>query len=164
MAFISLFTIFDTKRPFFHCLPVLIQNGLYSTVRHFLCQMTFLPLPPPSNITAPPTFIHPAHRHYCPCLPAVVYLALFIPLACFLLFTTFDPKWRAFHFLVADEQLYKRLCPSVRPSVRPSVGPLVSTSRKVEKPAFPPLPTRPQLMAVYPALLNHDSSLQKEMK
>ena len=27
-----------------------------------------------------------------------------------------------FFFLVADTQLYKRLCPSVRPSVRPSVG------------------------------------------
>ena len=52
-------------------------------------------------------------------------------------------KWAT--FLVADERLYKRLCPSV--------GPLVSTSRKVEKPAFPPLPTRPRLiLAVYPAL------------
>ena len=28
-------------------------------------------------------------------------------------------------FLVADTQLYKRLCPSVGPSVRRSVGPLV---------------------------------------
>ena len=52
-------------------------------------------------------------------------------------------------FLVADTQLYKSLCPSVRPSVRPSVN----TSRKVRKHAFPPLPTRPQLvLAVYPAL------------
>ena len=56
------------------------------------------------------------------------------------------------HFLVADTQLYKRLCPSVGPSVGPLVGPLVSTSRKVGKRAFPPLPTRPQLMAAYPAL------------
>ena len=30
-----------------------------------------------------------------------------------------------FRFLVADTQLYKRLCPSVRPLVRWSVGPLV---------------------------------------
>ena len=51
-------------------------------------------------------------------------------------------------FLVADTQLYERLCPSVGRSV----GPLVSTSRKVEKRAYPPLPNRPQLMAVYPAL------------
>ena len=36
-------------------------------------------------------------------------------------------------FLVADTQLYKRLCPSVRPSVRPSVGPSVTTSGKVGK-------------------------------
>ena len=57
-------------------------------------------------------------------------------------------------FLVADKRLYKRLCPSVRPSVRWSVGPSVSTSRKVGKRAFPPLPTRPRLvLAVYPALL-----------
>ena len=51
-------------------------------------------------------------------------------------------------FLVADTQLYKRLCPSVRPLV----GRSVTTSRKVRKRAFPPLPTHPQLMAVYPAL------------
>ena len=62
------------------------------------------------------------------------------------------------NFLVADTQLYKSLCPSVRRSVcrsvRPSVGPSVNTSRKVWKRAFPPLPTRPQLvLAVYPALL-----------
>ena len=63
------------------------------------------------------------------------------------------PRQRA--FLVADTQLYKRLCPSVRPSVGWSVGPLVSTSRKVWKCAFPPLPTRPQLMAVYPALFKY---------
>ena len=38
-------------------------------------------------------------------------------------------------------------------SVRPSVGRSVSMSRKVWKRAFPPLPTRPQLvLAVYPAL------------
>ena len=55
-----------------------------------------------------------------------------------------------FSFLVADTQLYKSLCPSVRRSVRRSVN----TSRKVWKRAFPPLPTRPQLvLAVYPALL-----------
>ena len=48
--------------------------------------------------------------------------------------------------LIADSQLYKRLCPSVRPSVGWSVGPLVSTSRKVWKCAYPPLPTRPQLV------------------
>ena len=52
------------------------------------------------------------------------------------------------HFLVADTQLYKRLCPSVRWLV----GRSVDTSRKVRKRAFPPLPTRPQLVAVYPAL------------
>ena len=40
----------------------------------------------------------------------------------------------------------------VRPSVCPSVGPSVSTSQKVGKRAYPPLPTRPQLVAVYPAL------------
>ena len=51
-------------------------------------------------------------------------------------------------FLVADTQLYKRLCPSVGRSVGPS-----RSSWKVGKRAFPPLPTRPQLMAVYPALL-----------
>ena len=51
-------------------------------------------------------------------------------------------------FLVADTQLYKRLRPSVRPLVRPG-----SSSWKVGKPTFPPLPTRPQLvLAVYPAL------------
>ena len=44
-------------------------------------------------------------------------------------------------FLVADKRLYKRLCPSIRPSV----GRSVNTSRKVEKRAFPPLPTRPRL-------------------
>ena len=58
-------------------------------------------------------------------------------------------------FLVADTQLYKSLCPSVRRSIRRSVGPSVNTSRNVWKRAFPPLPTRPQLeLAVYPALLN----------
>ena len=49
-----------------------------------------------------------------------------------------------FPFLVADERLYKRLCPSVGPlvrwsvgpSVRRSVGPSVSTRRKVGKQAF----------------------------
>ena len=40
------------------------------------------------------------------------------------------------------------VCPSVRPSVDPS-----RSSWKVGKRAFPPLPTRPQLVAVYPALL-----------
>ena len=53
-------------------------------------------------------------------------------------------------FLVADTQLYKRLCPSVRPLV----GRSVTTSRKVRKRAFPPLPIRPQLVAVYPALFS----------
>ena len=38
------------------------------------------------------------------------------------------------HFLVADTQLYKRLCPSVRWLV----GRSVDTSRKVRKRAFPP--------------------------
>ena len=52
-------------------------------------------------------------------------------------------------FLVADTQLYKKLCPSVRWSVDPSL----STSRKVGKRACPPLPTRPQLAAVYLDLL-----------
>ena len=51
-------------------------------------------------------------------------------------------------FLVADTQLYKRLCLSVGTSV----GPWWS-SWKVWKRAFRPLPTRPQLvLAVYPAL------------
>ena len=55
-------------------------------------------------------------------------------------------------FLVADTQLYKRLCPSVGRLV----GRLVSRlSWKVRKRAFPPLPTRPQLMALYPALFIH---------
>ena len=60
-------------------------------------------------------------------------------------------------FLVADTQLYKRLCPSVRPLV----GPWTRVEKRgnerfrtflVATVAFPPLPTRPQLMAVYPAL------------
>ena len=55
-------------------------------------------------------------------------------------------------FLVADNRLYKRLCPSVGPSVGPS-----RASRKVGKHAFPPLPTRPRLvLAVYLALLNSE--------
>ena len=37
--------------------------------------------------------------------------------------------WKVNEFLVADTQLYKRLCPSIGPSVRPSVGP----SARVEK-------------------------------
>ena len=42
---------------------------------------------------------------------------------------------------------------SVRWTVSPSVRWYVSTSRKVGKHAYPPLPTRPQLvLAVYPAL------------
>ena len=53
-------------------------------------------------------------------------------------------------FLVADTQLYESLCRSVGPLVCPSV----STSRKVGKRAFPPLPTRPQLVSVYPALFS----------
>ena len=59
-----------------------------------------------------------------------------------------DAATHGYVFLVADTQLYKRLCPSVRWLV----GRSVTTSRKVGKRAFPPLPTRPQLMAVYPAL------------
>ena len=55
-------------------------------------------------------------------------------------------------FLVADTQLYKRLCPSVGRLVGWSVHRSVDTSRKVGKRAYPPLPTRPQLVAVYPAL------------
>ena len=64
-------------------------------------------------------------------------------------------------FLVADKRLNKRVFPSVcplvhrsvGPSVGWSVGPLVSTSQKVGKRAFRPLPTRPRLvLAVYPAL------------
>ena len=51
-------------------------------------------------------------------------------------------------FLVADTQLYESLCRSVGPLVCPSV----STSRKVGKLVYPPLPTRQQLVAVYPAL------------
>ena len=46
-------------------------------------------------------------------------------------------------FLVADTQLYKRLCPSVHWSVGRLVGWLVGpsrSSRKVGKHAFPPLP------------------------
>ena len=50
---------------------------------------------------------------------------------------------------------------SVGPSVRPSVYPSVSTSQKVGKRAYPPLPTRPQLMAVYPALLFADTQLYR---
>ena len=53
-------------------------------------------------------------------------------------------------FLVADTQLYKRLCPSLGRPVGRLVGPSHS-SWKVGKGAFRPLPTRPQLMAVYPA-------------
>ena len=52
-------------------------------------------------------------------------------------------EFRVCVFVVADT-----LCPLVRWSV----GPSVSTSQKVGKRAYPPLPTRPQLMAVYPAL------------
>ena len=58
-----------------------------------------------------------------------------------------------FSFWVADTQLYKRLCLSVRWSINPLVRPSSSMSRKVEKRAYPPLPTRPQLVAVYQALL-----------
>ena len=46
-------------------------------------------------------------------------------------------------FSVADSQLCKRLCPSIRPSIRPLVR-----NDRVGKRAFPPLPTRPQLIAV----------------
>ena len=35
-------------------------------------------------------------------------------------------------FLVADLQLYKRLCPSVRPLVHPSVGPSVGPLVMIE--------------------------------
>ena len=60
-------------------------------------------------------------------------------------------------FLDASTHLYMRICPSIRQSVRRSVRRSirwsVSTSRKVGKRAFPPLPTRPQLVTVYPALL-----------
>ena len=57
-------------------------------------------------------------------------------------------------FLVADTELYKRLCPSVRPLVGWSVGRLVRHTRveKWKNEYFPPLPTRPQPKAVYPAL------------
>ena len=53
-------------------------------------------------------------------------------------------------FLVADTQLYKRLCLSVGRSVGPT-----RSSWKVGKRAFPPLPTRSQLVAVYPALFSN---------
>ena len=61
-----------------------------------------------------------------------------------------DSKSKHGSFLVADTQLYKRLWPYVGLLV----GRLVRGDR-VEKweNAFLPLPTRPQLMAVYPALL-----------
>ena len=51
----------------------------------------------------------------------------------------------------------------VHPLVRQSVGRSVDTSRKVRKRAFPPLPTRPQLVAVYPALLVVDKQLYKRL-
>ena len=58
----------------------------------------------------------------CNCEYKQQYLFIFsFSVSCFLFF-----------FLVADTQLYKRLCPSVRRSVRPSV----TTSRKVGKRAF----------------------------
>ena len=48
-----------------------------------------------------------------------------------------DPASLVFMFLVADTQLYKRLCPSVRwsvgPSVRPSVRPSIRHGDRVEK-------------------------------
>ena len=58
---------------------------------------------------------------------------------------------------ISMSSIHSSVGPSVRrsvgPSVRRSVGPSVSTSRKVGKRAFPPLPTRPRLvLAVYPAL------------
>ena len=55
-------------------------------------------------------------------------------------------------FLVADMQLYKRLCPSVRPLVCWSVGPSVMIKLESVKTSISALPTRPQLVAVYPAL------------
>ena len=65
-------------------------------------------------------------------------------------------SWNVYAFLVADTQLYKSLCPSVRWSV--------TTSWKVWKRAFLPLPTRPQLvLAVYPALLTHNSSVDSSL-
>ena len=56
-------------------------------------------------------------------------------------------------FLVADTQLYKRLCPSVGPSVRRSVRWSVMIESKSGKTR---LPARPQLMAVYLALYYHN--------
>ena len=47
-----------------------------------------------------------------------------------------------------DTQLYKRLCPSVRPLV----GRSVTLELKSGKTRISALPTRPQLVAVYPAL------------
>ena len=57
-------------------------------------------------------------------------------------------------FLVADINCIRGFVrPSVRQSIRRSVHPLVrNVGQKVGKHALPLLPTRPQLMAVYPAL------------
>ena len=41
------------------------------------------------------------------------------------------------YFLVADTQLYKSLCPSVRRSVRPSVGPWPRVEKCISAPAHP---------------------------
>ena len=76
-------------------------------------------------------------------------------------------------FLVADSQLYKSLCPTVRPSVRPSVGPSVreheSKSAKTSildafcacewgtwgvDGGLMPLPTRPQRYCDPASLVN----------
>ena len=62
-----------------------------------------------------------------------------------------------FAFFVADTQLYKSLCSSVSWSVGPSISPSLSMSRKVWKHVFLPLPTCPQLVAVYQALLAVDT-------
>ena len=63
------------------------------------------------------------------------------------------------------EDTHRFVHPSVGPLVHPyfrHVGLSVSTSQKVWKRLFPPLPTCPQLiLAVYPALLNY--KLQKKI-
>ena len=66
-----------------------------------------------------------------------------------------DILWALLPFLVADTQLYKRLCPSVCRSVRP----LVHNDRvkKWENGHFCPCP----LMAVYPALFCVSSYQQR---
>ena len=74
-------------------------------------------------------------------------------------FLWFSAKQNALWFSVADTQLNKRFCPSVRRSIGPSVHRSAMVieleSVKTGISAIPPLPTHLQLvLAVYPALFS----------